>query len=788
MDERQKALDKKHYTQALMLRDDEVERFLPRRFLMGSRLFIRRKATNEGFFQDSEEIRPTVHEWGLGWISYSNASVTWQHSAQPANLRIKDGRGDLVGPEDRPIHETWSPAGYKADWRTRNGLTLTEELSLRDDVFVNIIRIRNNNSGPQDINLSLMGFLPGHTSLERKDRAWQVEWDSDRHILRLDVNKLGEREESHDAGRASASLLSMHGDFDAGDPRFAPSRIDLQDGRGRDSFDNDLPDEHNEWAYDIPLSGRIEAGETKTLTLAYTVYPRNDMASSSLKRILKNAGKSYALAEKEWDEYLANEVPTLKCDNPDYVKLYYWNWYADRANMVEYIDHPAISKPIVVDDKIRYMNFQCVGCYSRRLQMERWLKNDMCRNGLETLLAGQTSEGNCGIVVDQSGKNKQMLTEMPLLTAAVWAHFEVTWDKEFLRRALPTLVKYDDFFRKYRDADGDGLIEVKGMGEIGTYDDSPRCYEMGATRWFDWTFGNQPAEPIDVNSVIYLQRTLIARMAGLLGDKNLQKEFESRAAELKQKIDKVMWDADRSLYTDVYGPDHTKVQTKTPAMFVPLRVGLADEKRARHLIQDHLLNPKEFWSERPIPSLSYDDKNYKLRVLMACQSHGDISIDLVWDAITGLANYGHTKKASELTDTTVKLMVKDGIPTSGERYAPNGRPIGGQLYGWSNLINDAIITRIFGISSDPEKELIIFDPKLPASIHNFSLSGVKIAGGDLTFSCVEKKGVMSLTVRNNGNEARRVRLGTTQALLEAGKEITIGSRESRESQGSRLGF
>ncbi|MDO8588290.1 MAG: trehalase family glycosidase [Armatimonadota bacterium] len=771
MDNRAEALGKRQYVEALSLRNDEVEEFMPRRFVIGSRLFIRHKGSNADFDRQGEEITPTTHEWGLGSVSYRNGSVQRGQDTRPAEITVRDGGGTYRRPEGKPIRESWSPAGYRSEWRLDGGLTLREEISLRRDVLVDVISFSNPTGRKQSVSVAVTGLAPLGKGLSRADLKWQVSWDGKTRRLHIDEEKVYAK--YHDAARLSAQLLAIRGGFAVGVPAFASSTDLLNAGQGRSEFSEETVDDQAVWAYRIPISGKLAPDETKKLVVAYTAYPTAQMASRAMPSALRYAERSYSLAEKEWNRYFAANAPRFKSDDAAYVKLYYWNLYADRANRIEYIGHATIKLPIVLDDKIRYTNFQCTGCYGRRLQMERWLRDDTCRNGLEVLLGSQRTDGNCGIVVDDPGAEGGMLTEMPILAAAVWADFEVTWDSEFLRRALPALIRYDDFFRKHRDSDNDGLIEVLGMGEIGTYDDSPRCYEMGASHWFDWGFANQPAEPVDVNSVIYLQRKLIARMARLLGEDRIANEFEKRAARLKRQMDKVMWDDERRLYSDVYGPNHVRVRAKTPAIFVPLRTGLPDAGRAKELIDGHLLNPKEFWGENPLPTLSYDDPQYDPSVRLACAARGETSLDLVWDVIEGLAGYGEDKPAAQLTDRAVRLMVRSGIPTSGERYAPNGRPIGGYIYGWSNLINDAIITRVLGVRADPESETITFAPDPPSGMSRFSLTGVKIGGGEFSFSCQRRAGGEFLTVSCRRGPSRKLRLNGRELLLSAGDKASV---------------
>jgi glycogen debranching enzyme len=80
--------------------------------------------------------------------------------------------------------------------------------------------------------------------------------------------------------------------------------------------------------------------------------------------------------------------------------------------------------------------------------------------------------------------------------------------------------------------------------------------------------------------------------------------------------------------------------------------GLATPERAERMVREHLLNPKEFWTAMPVPTVSVSDRSYGPDMwrgpVWHCYNH------LVLD---GLLRYGFRKEAEELIRRTVEATV-----------------------------------------------------------------------------------------------------------------------------------
>lgn len=260
------------------------------------------------------------------------------------------------------------------------------------------------------------------------------------------------------------------------------------------------------------------------------------------------------------------------------------------------------------------------------------------------------------------------------------------WDEGFAKRALSALVKYDEWFRAARDRDGDWLYSYLNPYETG-WDDSPRwdeavrSYGAGQRRCGYEKCSMAPVEAVDLNSLVYLQRRVVARLARRLGDVETAEEYEDMAEKTAEAIRRLMWDEEDGFFYDVYEDTHEKIKIKTPAAFVALFAGVATAEQAEALA-GHIFNPKEFWTAFPIPSVSADEPAYD----PAGYWRGRSWINLAWFAYRGLRNYGYYAEASKLLAKVLEAMAK--APCRENYNSATGEPMGAPDFGWSALVID----------------------------------------------------------------------------------------------------
>jgi Mannosylglycerate hydrolase MGH1-like glycoside hydrolase domain len=224
-------------------------------------------------------------------------------------------------------------------------------------------------------------------------------------------------------------------------------------------------------------------------------------------------------------------------------------------------------------------------------------------------------------------------SQPPVGSYVVFKLFGKIGDLELLKFSYPYLKKWHSFWkapgasgRPRRDGNGDGLLEwgsdvalvagavpsweenasgkQRAMWESGQ-DDLPNWEEAS----FDETAGTLTMNCVDLNSLYALDAYCLAQIAGVLKIPEDYEAYLREYQEMKDLINGRLWNEREGFYFD-RGWDGRFSARKAASNFYPLIARIPDEKRAALMIR-RLLNPKEFWGDYVLPSISRDDPLFK---------------------------------------------------------------------------------------------------------------------------------------------------------------------------------
>ncbi len=192
-----------------------------------------------------------------------------------------------------------------------------------------------------------------------------------------------------------------------------------------------------------------------------------------------------------------------------------------------------------------------------------------------------------------------------------------------------------------------------------------------------------------VDLACYLVRELqaMAIISQKLGKPADQQTYLQHAAKLSALINSVFWDEKDGFYYDRNEKTGKQIHIKSVAGFFPLWAGVAPPARARRLVHDHLLNPKEFWLEYPVATYAKTEPDfYEGTTKGECNWRGNTWIPSNYMIFHGLLRYGYDQAAKELALKTLKLTL-DTNPVTREYYnSDSGRGNGmNPFWGWSSL-------------------------------------------------------------------------------------------------------
>ncbi|HEX4485425.1 MAG TPA: trehalase family glycosidase [Terriglobales bacterium] len=201
--------------------------------------------------------------------------------------------------------------------------------------------------------------------------------------------------------------------------------------------------------------------------------------------------------------------------------------------------------------------------------------------------------------------------QAPIMCWSAWHVYQAGHDKDWLARVYPGLEGDVDFWFKYHSSPR-GLAEYFNAGQIG--DDDAR-FDRVYNRTNEQEHNNEPVsgfESPDLNAFLVMEMRSLAQMAEALGKSKEQTKWKERADKLAKLIVDSCYFPDEAMFYDVVEGTHLKFSgVKNPNMFLPLWAGVPlPEAEVHRVVEQHMLNPKEFFRELPFPSLSFDDPKY----------------------------------------------------------------------------------------------------------------------------------------------------------------------------------
>ncbi len=194
---------------------------------------------------------------------------------------------------------------------------------------------------------------------------------------------------------------------------------------------------------------------------------------------------------------------------------------------------------------------------------------------------------------------------------------QLNHDDRLLARAYDGCARWVDWLRAHRMTLGKGLVELFCVFDTG-HDNSVRLAGIPSdTPGSDARMCNKnPELPIfapDINAVFYDTLTALADMADALGKPEEAPRWRSEAEQVRAALDAMCYDPETDFY---YDADRNGVQRRCKSisitnLFAAHYFNAADAAR---IFRKHLMNPDEFWTKYPFPSLAANDPLFQKRI------------------------------------------------------------------------------------------------------------------------------------------------------------------------------
>jgi hypothetical protein len=287
-------------------------------------------------------------------------------------------------------------------------------------------------------------------------------------------------------------------------------------------------------------------------------------------------------------------------------------------------------------------------------------------NAIETLHES-TAEGFVPNYARHGGWKSSDRSEPPVGAITVLGIYNKFHERWFLEEAYPYLLRWNLWWSQHRDIQGYLTWGSDGKNQPENLDDDTRGKRSGTilesgldnSPMYDDTIYNSESHLLEFADVGLMSMYIadcdaLAQIADALHKSDDAHEIRARSARYKQKL-ATLWSEEKGIYLnkDLHtGQFSTRL---SPTNFYPLLAHAASDEQAKRMIDEHLLNSKEFWGEWVIPAIARDDPAFKDQNYWRGRIWGPMNY-LVY---LGLQNYDAAGARREFAEKSFKLFNKE---------------------------------------------------------------------------------------------------------------------------------
>ena len=245
-------------------------------------------------------------------------------------------------------------------------------------------------------------------------------------------------------------------------------------------------------------------------------------------------------------------------------------------------------------------------------------------------------------------------------------------DQDYLLTLRDCLRRFDDCLWRTRDSNGDGLLESFCVYDTGEdlalrYGDAPCWWTEDAP-----PEGYQvvPMASMDVTSWSFAARNTLAAISRILNDGE-EKTWQKKAAAVAQALRTGLWDEKRGACFDRDKTGKT-VDILCHNTLRCMYWGSLSPDMAERFVKAHLLNPREFWTPFPLPSVSVSDPAF--RNAPENNWSGQPEGLTYQRAILALENYGYHGIVTQLGKKLITAIAENGYRFTQQFDPFTGKP------------------------------------------------------------------------------------------------------------------
>lgn len=243
-----------------------------------------------------------------------------------------------------------------------------------------------------------------------------------------------------------------------------------------------------------------------------------------------------------------------------------------------------------------------------------------------------------------------------------------------------------DPYEKYYDhrLESDGIGDWQGASYESGLDNSPMYENIP----FDYDNHIFMLDDVGLSGLFIADCYALAEISEILRYTDNKYRFLERAYEMESKLED-LWDEETGLYLNRRTDNGEFEKHLSPFHFHVLFSKKVTDKRRKRMIEEHLLNPEEFWTNYPLPSIAKSDPEY----INQTYWQGRVWAPMNYLVFEALNSSGETKVAEMLANKSKELILKEWLECGHvhENYDPeNGEGCNSErsdkFYHWGGLL------------------------------------------------------------------------------------------------------
>ena len=296
---------------------------------------------------------------------------------------------------------------------------------------------------------------------------------------------------------------------------------------------------------------------------------------------------------------------------------------------------------------------------------------EAARNNIRLFMQYQRADGRLpgsiqyagGEIEPQFNKYQGFCFPFPALNL----YYLIGKDGDYLEELKDTLIRFDNCLWRTRHVSGNGLLSSFCVYDTGEdlalrYGDAPCWWEKDEP---PEGYRVVPMASMDVTSWSFAARQTVARICRMQGDLSAD-VWEQKARMVAETMRGLLWDRKRGALYDRDREGKT-VDILCHNTLRCMYWGSISQRMADRFVKEHLLNPSEFWTPFPLPSVAANDPAF--RNAPENNWSGQPEGLTYQRAILALERYGYSRIVTRLGQKLIDAVDRNGCRFT-QQYDP----------------------------------------------------------------------------------------------------------------------